>query len=357
MAKYPHPFEEDYTVYDQCANATAWSILQSASPNSQLAGVLAGFQIAVIAFLFAKPKRINAHAIGLFASGVFILGLDSYLFSLLTGMDLHSKSRPNICSIVWAQGMAASGMSAVGGTVLVSGLGWMLISYGEDLVQGLEAPRNSSDKAQAGTPEKRKSDIRHRMNTRRAYFSTFNGWLASGIIVTTTLLLTFTTNYYLTATSHRTSWLVWAVWSDGILICLISIIGVSVRTVVMVDYVHPGRSITAVDTTLVVKTAHWIASRSGYQEPERTADFEPSLGRLPQTTYWVALLAILGTLFAGALTQWSLYCWVRTVGSVALGLVIPGLIAIGITFSVATPKSKADKWELAGLLTPLRWFP
>ena len=58
-----------------------WSIITSAATNSSLAAVLAGLLIATIAVLYVENK-FEGHTIALFAAGVVVLALDSYLFSL-----------------------------------------------------------------------------------------------------------------------------------------------------------------------------------------------------------------------------------------------------------------------------------
>lgn len=152
---------------DQCATTKIpWSIITSAGTNSTLAGVLGGFMITAITVLFLTKGRseLVGQSIALFAAGVVILGLDSYLFSMITGSQLNTfdeaienignvsiienvenvenvdpqiieqlrvlaEQKREVCQKIWAQGLYASGMLAVGGTALAAGIGWLLATF------------------------------------------------------------------------------------------------------------------------------------------------------------------------------------------------------------------------------------
>lgn len=133
-----------------------WSIIDSSPPNANLAAVLAGFMVTAIVFLLERRKkeddRATAHTIALFFAGVLILGLNSYLFGSIASMRpqvqtfelaLHTPEgtiswenvpplNTYVCGIVWSQGMAASGMLAVGGTLLIAGLGWTITRFAQE---------------------------------------------------------------------------------------------------------------------------------------------------------------------------------------------------------------------------------
>jgi hypothetical protein len=71
---------------DPCADIPLWSVLNSAVPDLTLAGVLAGFLIAVVAALVVQwYDRASPRMIALFASGVPALMISSYLFSIESG--------------------------------------------------------------------------------------------------------------------------------------------------------------------------------------------------------------------------------------------------------------------------------
>jgi hypothetical protein len=120
-----------------------WSIIETAQTNSHLAALLAGFMITAIVLLLApdasRVKDVAAHTyippIALFAVGVVILGLDSYFFGLIGGErpapsgDGIKRGTEYVCAVMWTQSQAASGMLAVGTTLMVAGLGWMLTGH------------------------------------------------------------------------------------------------------------------------------------------------------------------------------------------------------------------------------------
>jgi hypothetical protein len=131
-----------------CVSANfPWSIVDSSTPNAHLAAVLAGFMVTAVVFLLRresdeKDSASRAHTIAMFLTGVVILGLDSYLFGSIASMHPVTQTqngiesvRPEaqyVCTVVWTQGMVASGMLAVGGTLLVAGLGWTTTQFAKN---------------------------------------------------------------------------------------------------------------------------------------------------------------------------------------------------------------------------------
>ncbi|WP_156664551.1 hypothetical protein [Mycobacterium sp. 852002-51057_SCH5723018] len=137
-----------------CTNTGGWDIILAANDFSVLAGVLAGFVITAATILFASSSRYAPHTLGLFAAGVPVLALSSYIFSAISGVERESgpdkaaaaiadKLRaklpdnpvpnPDQCAQVWSQGLVATAMLTVGGAVLICGLGWVLVTYAEEL--------------------------------------------------------------------------------------------------------------------------------------------------------------------------------------------------------------------------------
>jgi hypothetical protein len=122
--------------------------MTSASTNSALAAVLAGLLIATIAVMFNRPRE--QHTIALFATGVVVLALDSYLFSHVTGIRARSDnplteaSQSDIntaCERAWVQGISASGLLVTGGITLTCGLAWMMATYiAESTGEGADNP-------------------------------------------------------------------------------------------------------------------------------------------------------------------------------------------------------------------------
>ena len=196
-------------------------------------------------------------------------------------------------------------MLAVGGAVLVCGLGWMLVSYG----QGLAI---TDMKGGDGTTPSDATQL-------RIYASVLNGCLSGAIVVATMGLLMSTTIYYLRIKyAEPDGRFIWAAGGYGgivIIACAFIIIRRTRRT---------------------VKTLH--SAPAG-------ASIDFSIGRLPQTTYGAAALAVTSTIFAGLLTQWAFSSWVQVTGSVALGLFVPGIINFGIAASVADAKRPPNGWQ------------
>src|SRR2546430_17357926 len=103
-----------------------WSIITSASTNSQLAGLLAGFVFSGIVILFALKGPKHTKALGLFCATFTVLGFDSYIFNLVSG----DTSDP-YCTRVWSEGMAASGLLGGGAGGPFSGTCWLLSVHGD----------------------------------------------------------------------------------------------------------------------------------------------------------------------------------------------------------------------------------
>lgn len=111
-----------------------WGVFDGAVTNSQLAGVLAGFLVVAITTLLVKeklPPNSVSHTLALLATGVLVLGIDAYLFgSVAAAKPASGVANPEqLCYSAWVQFMPASGMLAVGATLLISGIGWMLTQH------------------------------------------------------------------------------------------------------------------------------------------------------------------------------------------------------------------------------------
>jgi hypothetical protein len=101
--------------------AYGWSISGSAPTDSTFAGVLAGFVFLGVATLITRKDPRNSQALGLLSCAFVVLGFDSYLFSLLSG-----SANDTDCARLWAEFIPASGMLAVGGLAVVTGMSWLL---------------------------------------------------------------------------------------------------------------------------------------------------------------------------------------------------------------------------------------
>jgi hypothetical protein len=104
-----------------------WSIVTSASANSAFAGILAGFVFTAVTILITREGVRNTQALGLLSCAFVVLGFDSYLFSSLSGSATDTD-----CARVWDQGVPASGMLAVGGLAVVTGVSWLLADRAVD---------------------------------------------------------------------------------------------------------------------------------------------------------------------------------------------------------------------------------
>src|SRR6516225_4668705 len=108
---------------DPCIGTVGWSILAGAVGDSTLAGVLAGFLIAAATALLVQGNDgSDPETFALFASGVPVLTLSSFLFTVLSG----TKADPSRCDQAWSQWLPAFTMLLVGAAVLLCGLGWAL---------------------------------------------------------------------------------------------------------------------------------------------------------------------------------------------------------------------------------------
>ncbi len=168
---------------DPCAAKPLWSVLNAAVPDLTLAGVLAGFLIAVVAALVVQwYDRASPRMIALFASGVPALMISSFLFTLSSGA--RPPEQPNVvaeltgskltgeptflvvpppsskdgkflpvpplsgpfkdsdavtlyCNQEWSEWLPAFAALLIGGSVLLCGLGWALVIYGDHLADRL----------------------------------------------------------------------------------------------------------------------------------------------------------------------------------------------------------------------------
>lgn len=107
-----------------------WDIVASASPNSNLAGVLASILLAVIAIIALDHRRQARHSstLGLFATTVTALTLDAYLYGNIAGIST-SEDKTRACARAWMQGIAANGLLAASAVALACGLAWILTLY------------------------------------------------------------------------------------------------------------------------------------------------------------------------------------------------------------------------------------
>jgi hypothetical protein len=175
---------------DPCSPPVLWSSIGAADTDATLAGVLAGLLIAAAAALIVQwYQGSDAHTIALFGSGVPVLALSTFLFTIIAGMDLSDISPndvPVVCPQLWSQWLLAINVLFVGSAILVCGLGWALVSYGDTL-----AVRFCERNFPIETVE-----------DRRRFFILLNSWLTATMITASIAILVVTNILYLKAIGY-----------------------------------------------------------------------------------------------------------------------------------------------------------
>ncbi len=262
--------------------SNGWSIISSASTNSQLAGVLAGFIFTGVTISLGRPGSRNARALELLCAAFVVLGFDSYLFSLVAGGNADP-----ICARVWSEGMPASGMLAVGGLSVVTAITWML------------AGRTSPHEDASPADDRDNSMI---SLDRLARF------MAHGVAVAVTLLLASTTfSYLLVVYPHHI--LPELGWSVGL-------------------------------SPLVVGSASIVLSWYRSKNPTSKLTSRISTVSLKAASYGVLAYAVLGPVFAGYVDTVTVIDWRKSLGLLAtsallFGLYIPSLLLIALVQAIA----------------------
>lgn len=294
---------------DEFCTSDDWSVLTSASANSQLAGVLGGFLIAAIALLFDRDSREGVHTLALFSSAVLILMLDAFLFSLITGIQVpDGDARHGVCAIVWTQGAVSTGMLAAGATALFGGLGWMLASH-------------AVNKSAQSAPD----DIRS-----YSFLADLGGWLTFAAAMTTTLILSETAIDYLRFMfGHRPDF-----W-------LVSLITTACACVIIVDFV-----------LIFLRTRSLRKSLADTARPTLLA-----LRSLKVATIGIVVLAIVASWLAVSLARFPKE-WVTAPNTafvtfvLVLTIVVPTVVSTAICNSVASTDERAVTWRRPGSAAP-----
>jgi len=106
-------------------SSTGWSAVTSALGNATLAAVLAGFMInGMILVLGRKPATMTARyvqAVSFMFSAFFVLGLDAYLFGLVTGDSTQIIDHVSACRRTWTEAMFAAGLLGIGAVAIIVG--------------------------------------------------------------------------------------------------------------------------------------------------------------------------------------------------------------------------------------------
>lgn len=217
---------------EACASH-GWSIITSASTNSQFAGVLAGFVFTGIVMLFAMRGGRYTQTLAVLSPTFIVLGFDSYLFSHVTGSGNDGQ-----CARVWTDGMFASGMLGVGAAGVVSGICWLLAAHLDTHTASLLPEDEKRAEAVHGSPENapgREATIRRTQVAERdaavINLPRVAAGMVYGVTVGISLLLAMTADRYLRLISTdepNRLWL-WAVWAVPVVVSLSIIALVVVR--------------------------------------------------------------------------------------------------------------------------------
>jgi hypothetical protein len=127
-------------------SVTGWSAVTSALANATLAAVLAGFMInGMILVLGRKPKEMTARyvqAVSFMFAAFFVLGLDAYLFGLVTGDSTQIIDNVSACRRTWTEAMFAAGLLGIGAVAIIVGF---VILFDTDLSSVRPDGQNSHD--------------------------------------------------------------------------------------------------------------------------------------------------------------------------------------------------------------------
>jgi hypothetical protein len=161
-----------------CAS-TDWSAVSSATANTALAGVLAGFMInGIVMLLSTRPGRGQragyVQAAGLLFTALVTLGLDAYLFALVTG-----DSSAQACRRAWTEAMFAAGLLGIGAVAVIVSVVFLLgVFFWES--------------SPAGRPD-------HTMDESKEMLETLCMWLRPGVALIVMLFLWVTGRSYISS--------------------------------------------------------------------------------------------------------------------------------------------------------------
>ncbi|MGA9360330.1 MAG: hypothetical protein WBW75_20750 [Mycobacterium sp.] len=202
---------------DPCSARVYWSGISAATADSAFAGVLAGLLIAAVAALLVSwYQGAGPQTIALFGSGVPVLALSTYLFTVIGALrypdpknvDYKTPGGPGdtLCSQLWSEWLLATASLFIGSAVLVCGLGWALVSYADNLAVKLCETNIAIERVEYG----------------RGFFIRLNAWLSAAVTTAATALLIVTSVIYLAAIGQQnmhSGYLLFFIYLSGL--CLI----------------------------------------------------------------------------------------------------------------------------------------
>lgn len=264
-----------------------WSLFSSASLDSQLAGVLAGFTFTGIVFLFGRSGPKNTQALGLFCAAFVALGFDSHIFGTISG-----GTPDRFCARVWSQETTAAGILAVGAMAIITGTSWLLASHLRD------QPKNTGSlKEGAADPV---------INLNRMV-----PIMAYGVAVAATLLLAVTTYDYLSVAfpGHTPAAIGWSALTTPILV-------------------------GASSGILALARARRARTR------QKCTQAKMSTTAVRFAAYGILVYAVVGPLFTGVISEFGTRWWqppsAAVVGpTIGAGLIFPAVLMIALIQAVS----------------------
>ncbi|WP_229075170.1 hypothetical protein [Actinoplanes sp. DH11] len=105
---------------DDCSSRVDWNPVEVGQSHSQLAAVIAGFLFTGVVFLLGRPRpnTNDSYPYVLMIPSFFILLLDSFLFSVISGEQ--------VCNRAWTETMIAAGLLGAGSLGIFGGLAWVV---------------------------------------------------------------------------------------------------------------------------------------------------------------------------------------------------------------------------------------
>jgi len=233
-------------VVSYCAS-TGWSAVSSALANATLAGLLAGFMLNGIVVLLSRQPE-SGQRVGYFQSASLLfaafvaLGLDSFLFGLITGDQAGVA-----CRRAWTEAMFAAGLLGVGTVAVVVSIVFLLGVFFDPAIR-LSRKEAAEGSAAKSAEEAEEEEAIRKSNDLLAMLCSL---LRPGVALLVVGLLVMTAVSYLFAffRAGAPTWtyiVVWAIWGiDYVVIglfCLVYVWYVWVRREDLMKPIGPGES-------------------------------------------------------------------------------------------------------------------
>ncbi|WP_410597338.1 hypothetical protein [Amycolatopsis sp. lyj-23] len=214
---------------------------------------------------------------GLFSATFVVLAFDSYLFSLVSGGDTD-----RVCTRVWSEAIAASGMLGAGGVGLIGSIAWLLANHEGHAVGHVDQVEEGVGVAVA--------------------LDRLSRAMLFGVSVAVMLLLAATSSDYLDIVFDRNkpAWLTW------MMLC----------------------------SPVVVGAIAWMLLRRQARNRRRVVpvvDFEyEQTQMLSRVSFGMLIYAVVGPVYAGVLTSLPDSVWVVPAIPIAVVTLLVGLVAPAI---------------------------